>query len=214
LTHLFSARSAERISASGEIREPPDAGRGGVWEASDDALLAGYATGDRDAATLFVRRFQSKVFGLAMAITRAPVDAEEVAQDAFMRAWRYAASYDARRGSVASWLLGIVRNVAVDRVRVSTRQREMVLGELPTETLIDPDLDAADIVIDRDAVVRIAASLRSLPPEQREALVAVMLYGLSAREVSDASDVPLGTVKTRIRLGLRKLRDQLGAQVL
>jgi RNA polymerase sigma factor (sigma-70 family) len=210
--HPLSGRTADRISSPAEIREGPEAGRGGVWEASDDALLAGYATGDRDAATLFIRRFESKVFGLALAITRAPVDAEEVAQDAFVRAWRYAASYDARRGSVASWLLGIVRNVAIDRVRVSTRHREVVLGELPTE--IDHDLDSADIVIDRDAVLRIGASLQSLPPEQREAVVAVMVYGLSAREVSDASDVPLGTVKTRIRLGLRKLRDQLGAQVL
>src|SRR4051812_16009254 len=74
-----SFRRGEQISPAGEIREGPETGSGGVWEASDDALLAGYATGDYDAAALFVRRFQGKVFGLAVAITRAPVDAEEVA---------------------------------------------------------------------------------------------------------------------------------------
>ena len=89
-----------------------------MWAASDEALLAGYATGDPDAAAVFVERFESKVVGLALAITRDRVDAEEVAQDAVVRAWRYAASYDPRRGSVPGWLLGIVRNVALDRLRV------------------------------------------------------------------------------------------------
>jgi RNA polymerase sigma-70 factor (ECF subfamily) len=183
-----------------------------MWEASDEALLAGYATGDPDAATVFVHRFQAKAVGLALAITRDRVDAEEVAQDAFVRAWRYAASYDPRRGSVSGWLLAIVRNVALDRTRVSSRRRDV-----PTETLtglrLDAVPDAADAAGERDAVARIVASMRALPPEQRQALLAVTLHGLSASELSATIGVPLGTVKTRIRLGLRKLRDQLGERV-
>ncbi len=183
-----------------------------MWDASDEALLAGYATGDPDAATVFVRRFQGRMTGLAVLITGDRAVAEDVAQDAFVRAWRYAASYDARRGSVASWLQGIVRNAALDRVRVSGRRRELPLAELPTEVLGDLP-DVTDAVSAHDEAARILVMLGSLPREQRETLVAVTLYGFTAREVSEATNVPLGTVKTRIRLGLRKVRDQLGAPV-
>lgn len=181
-----------------------------MWEApSDEALFAGYATGDPDLAAVFVRRFQARVYGLAVMITRDPADAEEVAQDAFVRAWRYAGSYDPRRGSVGGWLLRIVRNAAIDRVRVSSRRAEQPVAELPATALIDL-ADIGDGVGRRDEVSRIALSLRGLPPEQREALVAVTFLGLSARQFSEAMSLPLGTVKTRIRLGLRKLRGELG----
>ncbi|HEX5096864.1 MAG TPA: sigma-70 family RNA polymerase sigma factor [Acidimicrobiia bacterium] len=184
-----------------------------MWDASDDALLAGYATGDRDAASVFVRRHQARMVGLALLITRDRVEAEEVAQDAFVRAWRYAASYDPRRGPVSGWLLGIVRNVALDRVRVSSKRREYLLGEPAFERLLDQQPDAADSVGTRDSAQRIVRAMQVLPIEQRDALLAATLHGFSAREISDAIDVPLGTVKTRIRLGLRKLREQLGVQV-
>jgi RNA polymerase sigma-70 factor (ECF subfamily) len=188
-------------------------GNHSVWDVSDEALLAGYATGDADAAAVFVRRFERQMIGLAVMITRDPVDAEEVAQDAFVRAWRYAASHDPRRGSVRSWLLGIVRNVALDRVRVSSRRRELPVDQLTQEASSNTAPDAADTFGEREDAARVRESLQSLPAEQREALVAVTLYGLSAREVSEASNVPLGTVKTRIRLGLRRLRGRMGARV-
>jgi RNA polymerase sigma-70 factor (ECF subfamily) len=181
-----------------------------MWDASDEALLAGYATGDRDAATVFVRRFQSKVTGLARLITRDSGDAEEVAQDAFVRAWRYAASYDPRRGAVVGWLLGITRNVALDRVRVTERRPPEVAADPPLDLPADVADDIGDAVSRRDDVARVAVSLRSLPDEQRQALVAVTLLGLTTREHADAVGVPLGTAKTRVRLGLRKLRDRMG----
>jgi RNA polymerase sigma factor (sigma-70 family) len=181
-----------------------------VWNASDEALLAGYATGDPDAAVVFVRRFQSKVVGLALLITRDPTEAEEVAQDAFVRAWRYAASYDPRRGAVGGWLLGITRNVALDRVRMVDRRPLKLVSDPPFDALIDPADDAGDTAGRHDDLARVAASLRALPVEQRQALVSVTLLGLSAREYADGAGVPLGTAKTRIRLGLRKLRERLG----
>jgi RNA polymerase sigma-70 factor (ECF subfamily) len=177
----------------------------GVWETTDEALLEGFATGDPEAGVVFVRRFQGKVFGLASMITGNAPDAEEAAQDAFVRAWRYAASYDPRRGSITTWLLGITRNVAIDRARMSGSRRELTLDDLPAALVADHD-DPADRTGDRDEVVTL---LRSLPPEQREALAAATLLGLSAREISDATEVPLGTVKTRIRRGLRRLREEL-----
>lgn len=185
----------------------------GVWESSDEALLAGYATGDRDASTVFVQRFQSKAHGLALLITGDRADADEVAQEAFLRAWRYAASYDPRRGSVSGWLLGIVRNAALDRVRLSARG-PMLFGELPAGAVVEETLDASDAIGERDEARPVLAALGALPEEQRQTLLAVALHGLSAREVSERTNVPLGTVKTRIRLALRKLRDQLEAPSL
>lgn len=181
-----------------------------MWEASDEALLAGYATGDRDAAAAFVRRFQGRVFGLAMLLMHDRTDADEVAQDAMVRAWRYANGYDPRRGSVTGWLLTIVRNVALDRLRVHGRRPEQTLPELPAAALVD-DADTAESAAQHGDAAQVVAAMRSIPAEQRDALLAVTLHGLSAREYGEMAAIPLGTVKTRIRLGLRRLRDELGA---
>lgn len=187
-----------------------------MWDASDEALLAGFATGDPESGTVFVRRFQARVFGLALAITRNAAEADEVAQDAFVRAWRYAASFDARRGSLAGWLLGITRNVAIDRVRLVGNRRDRVdvdgTGELALQMALDGvagDDDVTEVAERHDALARVARTLRSLPAEQAEALIAVTLRGLTTREYAEAAGVPLGTAKTRIRLGLRKLRHRL-----
>jgi RNA polymerase sigma factor (sigma-70 family) len=186
-----------------------------MWGASDEALLAGFATGDPEMALVFVRRFQSKVFGLALMITRDRSDADEVAQDAFLRAWRYAASFDPRRGSVAGWLMGITRNAAVDRVRLTNTARSRVElsepGELSEagggDALVDDE--AARLAERNDLLAQVARSWTVLPPEQRAALAAVTVRGLTAREYAEAAGIPLGTAKTRIRLGLRKLRQSL-----
>src|SRR6266496_1340302 len=85
-----------------------------VRELSDEALLAGLGSGDPDAAAAFVDRFQRRVFGMTLAILRDRQAAEEAAQEAFVRAWRHAAAYDPRRGTVAAWLLTIARNVAIN----------------------------------------------------------------------------------------------------
>jgi RNA polymerase sigma factor (sigma-70 family) len=183
-----------------------------MWGASDEALLAGFATGDPEMALVFVRRFQSKVFGLALMITRDRSDADEVAQDAFLRAWRYAASFDPRRGSVAGWLMGITRNAAVDRVRLTNTARSRVElsepGELSESAAGDAlvDDEAARMAERNDLLAQVARSWTVLPPEQR---AAVTVRGLTAREYAEAAGIPLGTAKTRIRLGLRKLRQSL-----
>jgi RNA polymerase sigma-70 factor (ECF subfamily) len=176
-----------------------------VWNASDEALVAGFATGDGNVARVFLERFQDRVYGLALAMTRDRQAAEEVAQDAFLRAWRYGASYDPRRGSVAAWLLRITRNVALDRVRTSQRRLDRVAVD-PGGAIDDPAGDV-DVVSPVGDLAEVADGLRSLPPEQRDTLMAAAYYGLTTREISEAWDLPLGTVKTRLRLALAKLRD-------
>jgi RNA polymerase sigma factor (sigma-70 family) len=128
-----------------------------------------------------------------------------VAQDAFLRAWRYGASYDPRRGSVTAWLLRITRNAALDHVRTSQRRLDHVAVD-PAAAIGDLAGDA-DVVTPLGDLAGVADGLRSLPAEQRETLMAAAYYGLTAREISEAWDVPVGTVKTRLRLAVAKLRD-------
>jgi RNA polymerase sigma-70 factor (ECF subfamily) len=196
----------ERFAA--ERSAPPSAAVGqGVWSASDEALVAGLGAGDPDVALVFIRRFQSRVFGLALSIVRDRFAAEEVAQDTFVRAWRYAASFDARRGSAAAWLLAIARNAALDHVRARGRRPDQP-GTEPVETPIDLVGDD-DIASGHDDLAAVADALRSLPAEQRETLMAATYYGFTARELSEAWHVPIGTIKTRLRLAVHKLRDDL-----
>jgi RNA polymerase sigma factor (sigma-70 family) len=174
---------------------------------SDEALLAGMAAGDADAATAFVRRFQARVYGLVVTIVRDDGTAEDVAQETFVRAWRHAHSYDPRRGRVATWLLTIARNLAIDVIRVKTAQP------------LDPDLIAerlqstagADQSLPADERERVRGAIAELPPEQRRALFLAAYLGRTAKEVGELEGVPLGTAKTRIRAAMLKLRDSLEA---
>ena len=176
-----------------------------MWAVSDDALLAGLATGDPDAAAAFLQRFQRRVFGLAVTIVGDQRAAEDIAQEAFVRAWRHAAAYDSRRGTVATWLLTITRNLAIDSVRPVVIDPDSILamnlsagGPLPDE-----------LAALRDDADRLSAAMTQLPAEQRRALVMAGLLGHTAREVSEAEGIPLGTAKTRIRTALLRLRSAL-----
>jgi RNA polymerase sigma factor (sigma-70 family) len=176
---------------------------------SDEALLAGFATGDPGTAAAFVRRFQGRVYGLALTIVRQPAIAEEVAQETFARVYRHAGNYDARKGRVSTWLLSIARNLAID----FTRMRRL--------DPVDPDVIAAELSINSqgpgidemgvqpDERDQLRTAISELPMEQRSALVQAAYMGRTAREISDLDDVPLGTVKTRIRTAMLKLRDKL-----
>jgi RNA polymerase sigma-70 factor (ECF subfamily) len=181
-----------------------------VWEVSYEALFAGYASGDPEAAAAFVRRVERNVYGLALAIVHDPAEAQDVAQEAMLRAWRFAASFDPRRGSVMAWLLGITRNVALDSVRGRGR-RPATVADVPAGWSVDTT-DLGDVVDRREDAARVIDLVRELPPAQRDALVSVTLLGLSTREVSERDAIPHGTVKTRVRLALRKLRDDMGVR--
>jgi RNA polymerase sigma-70 factor (ECF subfamily) len=179
-----------------------------MWSVSDDALLAGLATGDPDAAAAFVGRFQRRVYGLAITIVRDSRAAEDVAQEAFVRAWRHAGAFDARRGTVVTWLLTITRNLAIDAVRV---RRPVAVDPA---TILALDIAGAERLPEelaalRDDADRLAAALARLPAEQRRAVVLAGLLGYTAREISEQESIPLGTAKTRIRTGLLRLRAAL-----
>jgi RNA polymerase sigma-70 factor (ECF subfamily) len=174
---------------------------------SDETLLAGLAADDPLAAAAFVRRFQGRVYGLALTIVRDPGRAEDVAQEAFTRAWRRAETYDPRRGRVVTWLLAIARNAAIDAVRMSRAEP------------VDPDVLSSLVEMeiarggrDDPAVAegeRLREAMAALPLEQRRAIVLAAYLGRTAHEIGELEGVPLGTAKTRIRTAMRRLRGAL-----
>jgi RNA polymerase sigma-70 factor (ECF subfamily) len=174
----------------------------------DNALLLGYGRGDTEAGRAFVHRYQRRVYGLARSVVGDPTQAEEIAQEAFIRAWRNAGSYDARRGSVSSWLLTITKNLAIDALRKKRAQpidpSAALFLDLPAQGA-EP-VDAATVADDTD---RVRAALGLLPDGQRRALFLAAFYGLSAREISETESIPLGTAKSRIRSSLKKVRSLL-----
>jgi RNA polymerase sigma factor (sigma-70 family) len=186
---------------------PGRRGRARVDRSVDAALLTGFASGDPVGATTFVRRFQGNVYGLALSVTHDPALAEDVAQEAFVRAWRAAATYDVRRASVATWLLTITRNTAIDAVRArrATPITPLMLEDLVHETL-SPGGNPADTAADRLDSVRALQRLAAGHPEQARAVVLAVLGGRTAVEVSEHENIPVGTAKTRIRSGLMRLR--------
>jgi RNA polymerase sigma-70 factor (ECF subfamily) len=175
-----------------------------MFAASDEALIAGLAAGDRGAATAFVRRFQSRVFGLAVTMVGDAAVAEEISQEAFTRAWRHAGAYDARRGRVPTWLLSITRNLAIDHLRAKRTEpldpdaigeADRAMWATSAGSSVDQHIETTDL----------RGELEQLPTDQRRALLLAALFGYTAREIGEIEQIPLGTAKTRIRTAMLKL---------
>jgi RNA polymerase sigma factor (sigma-70 family) len=173
----------------------------------DETLLAGLGAGDADLAVAFVRRFQRVVYGVALTVTRDPVTAEDVAQQAFEQAWRHAQVYDSRRGSVRAWLTTIAHNLAIDvlRARTSAPVDPAELPALLTAVTETPER----VAVARDSAAGLRRALAQLPGAQARAVAMAGIYGMTARQIAVTEDIPLGTAKTRIRDGMLKLRAAL-----
>jgi RNA polymerase sigma-70 factor (ECF subfamily) len=184
---------------------------GGGVEGSDAALVRRMAAGDDRALGALYDKWQAVVHGVVARMLRQPDDIEDVVEETFWQAWRQASRFDPARGAVQTWLLTIARSRALDRVRALRRRRESPLegddGEVVVQQVAasDPGLDAEDA--ERRRVV--TAALSQLPTEQREALELGYYGGLSQSEIAERTGQPLGTVKTRMRLAMQKLRSQL-----
>jgi RNA polymerase sigma-70 factor (ECF subfamily) len=179
-----------------------------MWSVADDALLAGLVAGDPDAASAFIARFQRRVFGLALTITHDAQVAEDIAQEALLRAWRHGATYDPRRGSVTTWLLAMTHNLAIDAMRVR-RPTAISPDVLASMSLTVSGGGPVERAVASDEATRLHAAMASLPEEQRRAIVLAGLLGRSGREVADHEGIPLGTAKTRIRTAMQRLRAAL-----
>lgn len=186
-------------------RPPGPSARGPVG-ASDEALLAAVGAGDQAAFTVLFDRHAPRVHGLARIILGDPVAADDAVQETFLRVWRFASGFDPRRGSVAGWLMSAARNVSVDAARLRG-----TVQYLDPETLLAlvtpaPGAGPAESALAACEVDRVRTALMALPPEQRRVLLLARWWGLSATEIAARDHLPVGTVKSRIRLGLARIR--------
>lgn len=190
------------------------AAEGGLTPPERDADLAALrrmADGQASGLAELYDRHGRAMFSLAFRILRDQQDAEEVVQDVFAQAWRQAARYDTSRGVVVAWLLMMVRSRAIDRLR-ARRGRPTLQEDHPAtlRQLSDeaPPVDLA--LLSAEQVGRVRAALEALPAAQRTAIELAFYEGLTHSEVAEQLEQPLGTVKTRIRMGLLRLRAALG----
>ena len=180
-----------------------------TWSASADrlndaALLAAIALGDSAAATVFVRRHQRAVYGLALTMCGDARSSEDIAQLTFERVWRHAANFDERRGSARTWTLTIARRLSIDLLR--SRRPVVTDGQRLLDDRPDAGPGVEDRAVDRADLQRLRHLVDDLPPDQRTALLLATLGGHTAAEIAEICDIPLGTAKTRIRQALLRVR--------
>ncbi|MFF3290053.1 sigma-70 family RNA polymerase sigma factor [Streptomyces sp. NPDC003023] len=187
---------------------------GGPASAGPDLqeLLGLVARGDQDAFSQVYDAVGAAVLGLVRAVLRDPAQSEEVAQEVLIDVWRSAARYQPARGSAMTWILTLAHRRAVDRVRsaqaaTDREQRAALLERTPAYDEVTEQVEAR---LEREQVRR---CLRTLTELQRQSVTLAYYRGLAYREVAELLSVPLGTVKTRLRDGLIRLRDCLGVSV-
>jgi RNA polymerase sigma-70 factor (ECF subfamily) len=179
--------------------------------ARDRELVRRIEGGDEEAFRGLFRRYAPSAMAVARRVARQPFLAEEIVQEAFLAVWRNPGGYDQERGSVKSWLMGMVHHRAVDAVRREESQRrraeearadDVVVLEDPAEAVVDQ----LGLPMERAAV---RTALEELPAEQRQVIELMYFGGRSQSQVAERLGLPLGTVKSRTLLGMRKLRASL-----
>jgi RNA polymerase sigma-70 factor, ECF subfamily len=181
----------------------------------DDQLVARMTEGDVDALDVLYDRYARAVFSFAVRIVRDGRIAEEVLQEAFMRTWQQSGRFELNRGNYASWLLSITHNLAIDEVRKSQRRpqkadmvdiTDVLRSEVDTTVNIEEAAEATEL---RETI---RTAMSQLPDAQRRTIELAYFEGLSQREIAAFLNEPLGTIKTRMRLGMQKLKDVLSQQ--
>ena len=172
------------------------------------------ADGDESALAALYDGWAERIHTVAFWILKDPDEAEDVVEETFWQAWRMASRYDSQRGAGSTWLIMIARSRALDRLRVRRRWEDWSAttgnaGMLLEKTAVSAEIpDAHSERMERQAAL--AGALDGLPPEQRQVVELAFFDGLSHSEIADQIAQPLGTVKTRIRLAMQKLRQRLG----
>ncbi len=174
-------------------------------------LIRRMAGGDREALAAFYDLYAPLAFGLLRRMLRDVDEAAEVLQDVFWELWRAAGAYDPRRGSPEAWVTVRARSRGIDRVRSVRRREEMLVAPLNETAAAVPEAMAnPGALVEEREMVR--GFLRELPAEQREAIALAYLQGMTQSQISAHLGLPLGTVKTRMRLGMERLRGMAGSR--
>ncbi len=202
-------RPGHRPGAVARTRRPGRRGRPGTAAEPDHAeLMRRVALGDQHAFAVLHDRFAPRVFGVVRAVLRDPSQSEEVTQEVFVEAWRTAARFDRDRGRLDSWLLTMAHRRAIDRVRSeqAARNRHDVVGRRSVDV---PHDDVVESVLTSFEHAQLREAMAVLTEAQREAIVLAWFRGMTYREVAEYLETPLGTIKTRMRDGMARLRDAL-----
>ncbi len=171
----------------------------------DTVLLQRIGNGDREAFFVLYRRYANLVYSMARRVLGDDALAEEVTQEVFLKIWQKGVLYDPNRGRFSSWLLSVTRFAAIDRLRYEQRRPRLTDAETVTprpEEVRQARVDHAQWQQGQELRLLIA----QLPPEQREVIELAYFGGMTHRELAEYLNLPLGTVKSRLRLGLEKLR--------
>lgn len=209
------------IADAGGLRRPPRGSRGAdarltpvpTPEAEDDlsieTLLRAVADGDRSAFAEVYDRISSRVMGLVTRLLRDRAQSEEVTQEVFLEIWQQATRFDQNRGSGMAWVLTMAHRRAVDRIRSAQKshERDVKIGIRDIEREFDGVVETVEIRVENE---RVKAAMSRLTPLQREAVVLAYYGGYTHSEMADILGIPLGTVKTRLRDGMIRLRDEMG----
>ena len=182
-------------------------------DAQDQELVARLRAGDEEAFRALFDGYASTAKALALRIVRQTHLAEEIVQEVFLAVWRNPYGYDGARGSVRSWLMGMVHHRAVDAVRreeAHRRRADSLAAENRDETTVDHADDVVEAIGRPEERRVVRAALDELSPEQREVLELMYFDGLTQTQVADKTGLPLGTVKSRTLLGMRRMRTSLG----
>ena len=178
---------------------------------TDEELLTRIHREDHQALGVLYDRYARLVYSIGIHVLQDEGQAEEMTQDVFVSIWRRAGSYQSNRAKVSTWIGSVAHHRAIDIVR--RRQRDaQLLAQLAADFLRSPlSVDGLEVYAERSMErAQVRAALGDLPNEQREVLLLAYFRGLTHTEIAEALDQPLGTVKTRIRLGMQKLKDRLG----
>lgn len=210
----FGARGAQRWASGQEPDLDRQSERTTIDEPSDASLLRAVQSGDDAALASLYDRYAGAAYGLALRITGDAGTAEDAVQEAFVSLWRQAPRFDAERGQVRSWLLTIVHHKAIDVVRRRTNRPERQLPEEAAELFEgrDPRPEAiAEWSMEARAV---REAVRLIPDEQRLTVEMAYFRGMTHAEIAEEMGVPLGTVKSRLRIAMDKMREYLRPRVL
>jgi RNA polymerase sigma-70 factor (ECF subfamily) len=180
---------------------------------SEAELIGAVAAGSSSAMTRIYEEYSSMLLGIATRILRNRSEAEEVLQEVFVQVWRQARRYDPERSSLSTWLVLLTRSRAIDRLR-SRRVQQRTVAEVREEGVVRHESqNGPGNVLMRERRRRLTAEMGRLPTEQREVLELAFFSGLTQREIAARTDTPLGTVKTRALLAMRKLRAALREEI-
>ncbi len=191
------------VSRESEQRQDP------VSTDNPDALLSRVATGDQRAFSQLYDLMAPRVLGLVRRVLRDPAQSEEVAQEIFLEVWQNAARFDSAKGTASTWILTMTHRRAVDRVRAvqSSRDRDTKIGIRDFSPEYDHVAEAAEVTIEHE---RVKLAMGRLTDLQRQAVTLAYYGGYSHTEVAEMLHIPVGTIKTRLRDGMIRLRDELG----